>query len=43
MEYLLLLLVIGFICGGSIALWASPNTLTDEQYREIRSNMRRTK
>lgn len=41
MEYILLLLVIGFLCGGSIALFAAPKPLlTDEQYREIRANMK---
>jgi len=43
MEYLVLLLMIGFVCGGSIAWFASPVSITDEQYREIRSNMRRRK
>lgn len=41
MAYVLLLLTIGFLCGGAIALFASPKAeLTDAQYREIRENMK---
>lgn len=43
--YASILLAIGFLCGGVIALGgtAFQSTISDDQYREIRSNMKARK